>query len=71
MSQPVLVKTFGTVGIVPQVRVPEATERAIDGRPVFAYSLWNCGCSSLNASSVMTRRGRKGWSWDTRCSGLT
>ena len=44
---------------------------AIDGRPVFAYSLLNRGCSSLNASSVMTRRGRKGWSCGTRCSGLT
>jgi hypothetical protein len=28
--------------------------------PLLAYSLLNRGCNSLNASSVMTRRGRKG-----------
>jgi hypothetical protein len=44
---------------------------AIDGRPVLAYSLLNRGYSFLNASSVTTRRRRKGCSWGTRCSGLT
>jgi len=33
---------------------------AIDGRPVFAYSLWNRGCSSLKASSVIREEDARG-----------
>jgi len=37
--------------------------RPIDGRPVFGVQLVEPWLQSLKASSVMTRRGRKGWSW--------
>ena len=39
--------------------------------PLGDISMLNRGCSPRTASSTMTRRGRKGWSCGTRCSGLT
>ena len=50
LSQPVFVKTFGAVGVVSQVRVPEATERMVPdlcvqvcGLTYFSFSSAGCG----------------------------